>query len=321
MLGLDFVLRWLGLRSERVADSAEASKLNADSTTDSAYPVKVAASILYWSGVPITDPFARDPSIDGPRPASLSHERFRVPDYIGDGVIAKALGWSEGRIKDDITRLEKLGSVVAESLDFGDDLSEVQQQRIYQYYLPTYFWALDQLQQHKQSGAKGPLVVRSFMRMFAKMQARYAIVAHTRCARTPQLRENKGTRASDKIAQLANAFSCVQLGISAPQGCGKTTIVMELEKLFAVEKLRCASISIDDFYLSHADQQQLSADQPDNRLVQGRGNAGTHDLQLGSETLAALCSLGCAFDTALALPRALGAHACVTLRAPRPCRT
>lgn len=86
----------------------------------------------------------------------------------------------------------------------------------------------------------------------------------------------------------------MQLGISAPQGCGKTTIVSELEKLFGRDGLRCASVSIDDFYLSHAAQQDVSAAHPANRLLKGRGNAGTHDLTLGNETLTSLRRLQCA---------------------------
>lgn len=86
----------------------------------------------------------------------------------------------------------------------------------------------------------------------------------------------------------------VQIGISAPQGCGKTTIVAELERLFVSDGHPCASVSIDDFYLSHAAQTEVSERNAANRLLQGRGNAGTHDLTLGSETLSRLRHLGCA---------------------------
>jgi D-glycerate 3-kinase len=86
----------------------------------------------------------------------------------------------------------------------------------------------------------------------------------------------------------------VQIGISAPQGCGKTTVVAELEQLFAEASLKCAVLSVDDFYLSHEALRKMSADNPDNRLVQGRGNAGTHNLELGNKTLSQLRALGCA---------------------------
>ncbi len=42
------------------------------------------------------------------------------------------------------------------------------------------------------------------------------------------------------------------------QGCGKTTLVDILERLFTHVGIRAASVSIDDFYLTFADQQQLA---------------------------------------------------------------
>ncbi|KAG1670117.1 hypothetical protein FOA52_013693 [Chlamydomonas sp. UWO 241] len=81
------------------------------------------------------------------------------------------------------------------------------------------------------------------------------------------------------------------LGISAPQGCGKTTIVEQLELLFAWAGARAASVSIDDFYLSYADQCATRDANPGDRLLAMRGNAGTHDLKLGAETVSALKGL------------------------------
>lgn len=86
----------------------------------------------------------------------------------------------------------------------------------------------------------------------------------------------------------------MQLGISAPQGCGKTTIVAELEALCTANGIKAASVSIDDFYLTRDDQQRITAAHPANHLLAGRGNAGTHDLELGGETLTRLKELGCA---------------------------
>jgi D-glycerate 3-kinase len=91
----------------------------------------------------------------------------------------------------------------------------------------------------------------------------------------------------------------MQLGISAPQGCGKTTLVFEIEKLCASFGVRAASVSIDDFYLSHDAQQKISAAHPTNPLLAGRGNAGTHDLQLGNDVLTKLRKLRCAAESIL----------------------
>lgn len=78
------------------------------------------------------------------------------------------------------------------------------------------------------------------------------------------------------------------VGLSAPQGCGKTTLVDLLVDLFAADGLTCAVVSIDDFYLTGAEQDALAAAHPANPLFQVRGNAGTHDVALGVSVLRAL---------------------------------
>jgi D-glycerate 3-kinase len=122
-------------------------------------------------------------------------------------------------------------------------------ERIYQYYLPVYFWVLAQLQKHKNSSS-GPLVV----------------------------------------------------GISAPQGCGKSTLCEQLEALLLADGLTPASLSIDDFYLTRAEQEALAAAHPQNPLLQSRGNAASHDLAIGTRTLAALRDATAA-SAPVALPR------------------
>lgn len=78
------------------------------------------------------------------------------------------------------------------------------------------------------------------------------------------------------------------VGIQAPQGCGKTTLVAEMERLLAAVGLRAASVSVDDFYLTFEGQQKLASENKGNPLLELRGNAGSHDLELGSRTLEAL---------------------------------
>ena len=46
--------------------------------------------------------------------------------------------------------------------------------------------------------------------------------------------------------------------MQAPQGCGKTTLVEELQHLLELADYRVASVSIDDFYLTFEDQQRLA---------------------------------------------------------------
>ena len=82
---------------------------------------------------------------------------------------------------------------------------------------------------------------------------------------------------------------CVAL--TAPQGCGKTTLVAALEFLFEKNGVAAASASIDDFYLTGAEQDKLSLANPGNALLRYRGNAGTHDVRLAVNTLRSLRSI------------------------------
>ncbi|KAJ7526335.1 hypothetical protein O6H91_16G002300 [Diphasiastrum complanatum] len=81
------------------------------------------------------------------------------------------------------------------------------------------------------------------------------------------------------------------IGISAPQGCGKTTLVDALEYLLNSTGSQAAAVSIDDFYLTAADQAKLAAENAGNALLELRGNAGTHDLPFGTEALKSLRGL------------------------------
>ncbi|KAH7433411.1 hypothetical protein KP509_07G068000 [Ceratopteris richardii] len=81
------------------------------------------------------------------------------------------------------------------------------------------------------------------------------------------------------------------IGITAPQGCGKSTLVYSLDYLFNSTGRRAISVSIDDFYLTGAEQEKLASENPGNTLLELRGNAGSHDLELGTQTLEALRNL------------------------------
>ncbi|KOM44557.1 hypothetical protein LR48_Vigan05g216200 [Vigna angularis] len=81
------------------------------------------------------------------------------------------------------------------------------------------------------------------------------------------------------------------IGFSAPQGCGKTTLVFALDYLFEVIGRKSATVSIDDFYLTAEGQTKLREANPGNALLEYRGNAGSHDLALSVETLTALTKM------------------------------
>ncbi|KAJ6820466.1 D-glycerate 3-kinase, chloroplastic [Iris pallida] len=81
------------------------------------------------------------------------------------------------------------------------------------------------------------------------------------------------------------------IGVSAPQGSGKTTLVFALEFLFRRTGRNAATLSIDDFYLTAEEQAKLRSENPGNSLLELRGNAGSHDLQFSIDTLTNLSKL------------------------------
>lgn len=80
------------------------------------------------------------------------------------------------------------------------------------------------------------------------------------------------------------------IGLSCPQGGGKTTIVDTLQIMLERELLSCAALSLDDFYRTHEDQLRLASQFKGNRLLELRGNPGTHDMGLALGTLEAMRS-------------------------------
>ena len=100
-------------------------------------------------------------------------------------------------------------------------------------------------------------------------------------------------------ARKTNPNLAVGIGLSAPQGCGKTTLVNLLTSCFERDGLVCAAVSFDDFYLTGAEQDILAATHPSNPLLQVRGNAGTHDIGLGTNTLRSLLRR----DSSVIIPR------------------
>ena len=81
------------------------------------------------------------------------------------------------------------------------------------------------------------------------------------------------------------------VGIQAPQGAGKTTLVSHLLAELPALGVRAAGVSIDDFYLTRAEQVALAAAHPGNPYLEHRGYPGTHDIALGEATLAELTGL------------------------------
>jgi D-glycerate 3-kinase len=103
---------------------------------------------------------------------------------------------------------------------------------------------------------------------------------------------------AEEILQRAKSSKLAPLvGVSGCQGSGKTTLAALLVLLLReLGGLDCVNLSIDDFYLTHAQRQQLS--RTVHPLLATRGVPGTHDVQLALDTIAALRKPG-----TVAIPR------------------
>ena len=98
-------------------------------------------------------------------------------------------------------------------------------------------------------------------------------------------------------ARLTPGRPCL-IGIQAPQGAGKTTLVRYLLDQLPALGLRGTGVSIDDFYLTRDEQLRLAAAHPGNPYLEHRGYPGTHDVDLGESTLVALRALASANNSA-----------------------
>ena len=87
------------------------------------------------------------------------------------------------------------------------------------------------------------------------------------------------------------------LGINGAQGTGKTTLAELLKLLLQAQGYNVVTLSIDDFYLSHAARLALS--QSVHPLFKTRGVPGTHDTKLLTQTLDLLVAAQQSSSTAL----------------------
>ncbi len=103
--------------------------------------------------------------------------------------------------------------------------------------------------------------------------------------------------AEEILRRVAHSHQAPLVGVSGCQGSGKTTLasllVLLLRELLG---LKGVNLSIDDFYLTHAQRQELA--RTVHPLLATRGVPGTHDVQLALDTIAALRNLG-----TVAIPR------------------
>lgn len=98
-----------------------------------------------------------------------------------------------------------------------------------------------------------------------------------------------------------DAKRAVCVGLSLPQYGGKRALTKPIQAGLDSLGRKCAFISYDDFYLTHDAQQKLASENPDNIYVAKRGPAGTHDIELGTQTLQKL--INCKEGETVVLPK------------------
>lgn len=99
------------------------------------------------------------------------------------------------------------------------------------------------------------------------------------------------------LQKIAHSQGTVVVGVSGCQGSGKSTLASLLVLLLKETLgLRAVNLSMDDFYLTHAERQQLARNV--HPLLATRGVPGTHDVALALATIDALKKPG-----SVAIPR------------------
>ncbi|KAI1791238.1 P-loop containing nucleoside triphosphate hydrolase protein [Ganoderma leucocontextum] len=134
-------------------------------------------------------------------------------------------------------------------------------------------------------------------------------MASTGGARTP---EAIGHMSSHVLAELAAHRSQREkqgisgpstppliVGVQGPQGSGKTFLTSILRDTLqsAPHNLSVAVLSLDDLYLPHEGLVALANAHPQNALLKGRGQPGTHDVPLGTAVLNKLKRINDTGDT------------------------
>ena len=88
---------------------------------------------------------------------------------------------------------------------------------------------------------------------------------------------------AQEIADRVKTKEIKIIGVSGTQGSGKSTLANLLQHLLNAQNLTVVSLSLDDFYLTRAERQQLA--QSIHPLLITRGVPGTHDIELANNTI------------------------------------
>lgn len=88
------------------------------------------------------------------------------------------------------------------------------------------------------------------------------------------------------VEQKSHGLGCVlTVAPRRPTGKSHLTALIPAYLEAAPHSLRLASLSLDDLYSTHTTLESLASTHPNNKLVHGRGQPGTHDLTLGTTCL------------------------------------
>ena len=113
--------------------------------------------------------------------------------------------------------------------------------------------------------------------------------------------ENFSTALLSIVAHQKQAKQTFIVGINGCQGSGKSTLADYLGTRLSSEfELNVAVLSMDDFYYSHRQRNELA--NQIHPLLKTRGVPGTHDMDLANATLNQLCA-GATADRPVQLPR------------------
>ncbi|KAH9036128.1 P-loop containing nucleoside triphosphate hydrolase protein [Lactarius pseudohatsudake] len=113
---------------------------------------------------------------------------------------------------------------------------------------------------------------------------------------------------SDPCPSQSSPSSPLFVALQGPQGSGKTFLTEHVKRSLssADERhpaLRVATLSIDDLYLPHTQLKTVASSNPENALLRGRGQPGTHDIALGLSLLLSLKDINRSPTAHLRIPR------------------
>jgi D-glycerate 3-kinase len=95
---------------------------------------------------------------------------------------------------------------------------------------------------------------------------------------------------AERVAAIGRPAGPLVIGVTGPQGSGKSAAAGALALLLRGRGLHTAVLSIDDLYLTKAERQRLAADV--HPLFITRGVPGTHDVALGIDVIGRLGQAG-----------------------------